>query len=94
MGNIKVKKSIEISFDKVDTDSSKDIATEMRQKILDFFKKNPGGIVNLRFGGYARMSNEFAKELFDNQDMADRLDQIVVFGMHVFDQAKFNGIYE
>lgn len=60
----------------------------MQKEIIVFFKKNPTGELELQFGGYARLSTEFANALFEGKKLEEHLGKIATFQIHVFDQQK------
>ncbi len=90
MGHVKnIEKTAVVSFEKVGFKTPVKVAAEMRRDVLAFFKKNPRGKIEFHFGGYARLSAKFAKELLKNDadgTLAKYLNQIVVRKMHIFDQ--------
>ncbi len=75
-----------VSFDKVDHNTSADVAVNMRSEIVKFLESNPKKKVTLDFGGYTRMSKDFAEALFDKNVMHKYLERIGYRQMHVFDR--------
>lgn len=72
----------------VTSHSSKDVtvATKMRKEIIRFLKKDPNYRVTLEFGGYTRLTQEFANELFKKGEIEKYLDRMSYTQCHVFDQ--------
>jgi hypothetical protein len=79
-----------VSFEKIGFDTSSKVAAKMRDEIVAFLENNPKQKIELRFGGYARLSSEFAKELFKGKVLEKFLDRIITRQIHVFDQEKIS----
>ena len=80
------KKVATISLKKIDFDTPPEEARGINREILDFFEKNPDGEVKLEFGGYARLSQNFADALFEDNRLKKHLAKISTWGIHVFDE--------
>lgn len=80
-----VQKVATISFENVDFETSIEVAKEMREEIISFLKENPDRKIELDFGGYARLSLKFAKELCKGKDFKNNLERISTKEMHLFD---------
>jgi hypothetical protein len=79
-----------VSFKKIDFETSPRVAAKMREEIVAFLKNKPKNKIEFHFGGYARFSSEFAKELFKDKALTKFFDRITVRQMHVFDQTIMN----
>ena len=85
-----VQKVSTISFEDVGFQTSIEVAKEMREEIVSFFKENPDGKIELDFGGFSRLSAEFAKELLKGEDIKNNLGRIITRQIHVFDQTRIS----
>lgn len=83
-----------ILFSHVDHDTSIEVAKSMRDEIVTFFKEHPKGKLELDFGGYARLSEKFARELFQGEDMKNNFKRIATRHIHVFDQIVISEILQ
>ena len=79
---------LEISFEEINFDSPVDEAIKIKDLAIEFFKKNPTGLVHFNFKGYSRLSEEFANKLFDDKLLIPYLGRIKTFGIHIFDQQR------
>jgi hypothetical protein len=77
-----------VSFEKIGFETSPRVAAKMRDEIIVFLENKPKQKIEFRFGGYARLSSEFAKELFRGKALEKFLGRIILRQIHVFDQAK------
>ena len=91
---INVKKSATISFVKVDFETPIKVAKEMQNEIIAFFKENPDGEIRFEFGGFARLSSDFANALFEGGLLNEYKGKMTTFGMHIFDGIKLNEAME
>lgn len=83
-----------VSFKEVGFKTSIEVAKEMKNQISSFFKENPNGFLEFDFGGYARLSKEFAEELFKDETIKKFQGQIRAKGMHIFDITHMNEAFE
>jgi hypothetical protein len=87
MGYLKsTKKTTSISFNDIDFGTPTKEAEKMQREILAFFKENPDGEVKFNFGGYARLSRPFADALFEGGRLNKHMDNITMWGIHLFDE--------
>lgn len=77
-----------MSFEKINFGTPVNVAEKMHEEIIAFFKKNPNSDLKLQFGGYARLSSEFANALFNGNKLEDHLSKITTWQIHIFDQQK------
>lgn len=75
-----------VSFNDISFDTPVKIANNMRKEVIDFFEKNPKGALEFQFGGFARLSPKFAKELFKGNNLKEYYNKITTRQIHVFDQ--------
>lgn len=89
-----IEKTATISFKKINFETSIEVAQTMRDEIVTFFKENPKGKLEFDFGGYARLSSEFANELFKDGALDDFMSKIVTRHIHLFDELKLSEAME
>lgn len=75
-----------ISFNNIGFNTSVEVAKEMKNDIISFFTEHPDGLIDLDFAANARLSPEFARELFGDKTLKRYITQIRTKQMHDSDR--------